>query len=545
MQTFLNDDSDSAVSHCQKCGKAWPAETTACLSCGADLGGETVLNHFHQTAFGVDTELHVRRDVIPAADAHRTGASRISSGQITAASSRAPESADPPTAQPASDPTTSTKLDTSFIHLVPGTLVGEYEIEKLLGSGGMGAVYGARHERLRKKAAIKVIAPNLSADQSAVERFEQEALALAQLSHPNIVAVLSIGTLPGDGRSYYLMEWLEGESLHDRLERGRVPYDDALDMLDQIARGLDAAHAAGIVHRDLKPDNCWLQEVRDETRRIVKILDLGLAKLAEHRRSEETAVNVMFGTPSYMSPEQCRSARDVGPATDVYALGCIAYELLCGRLPFAYDNGAELVVAHGSEVPPAPRLLNPAIPPDVNGLLTGMLAKDPTHRPTLAQVRRTITNALTARAQPPEPIMAAAQPIPASSVPIAGPHAGRRVFVALAGVVVLGAIIVAAVVGSSGAKLDNSPRVVEQPNSAIEIDTGVPPTATALTATVPTATVPSDTNASSATATPRIDASTGTSDRTSTPIRSRSSTATAPAAWRWVRRRRRSGSTRV
>src|SRR5262249_16356618 len=157
-------------------------------------------------------------------------------------------------------------LDSNFVHLVAGTLVGEYEVEKLLGSGGMGAVYGARHERLRRKAAIKVIAPSLSVDRSAVERFEQEALALAQLSHPNIVAVLSIGTLPGDGRSYYIMEWLSGESLHDCLARGAIPLDVALDVFDQIARGLDAAHAAGIIHRDLKPDNCWLQDVGDEAR---------------------------------------------------------------------------------------------------------------------------------------------------------------------------------------------------------------------------------------------------------------------------------------
>src|SRR5262249_6613819 len=152
--------------------------------------------------------------------------------------------------------------------------------------------------------AIKVIAPALSSDTDAVERFEQEARALARLSHPNIVNILNVGTLPGDGRSYYVMEWLAGESAQARLDRGARAVDDALDIVDQIARGLEAAHAAGIIHRDLKPDNVWLQRVGNESRAIVKLLDFGLAKLAAHHRSEDTAINVMFGTPQFISPEQ-------------------------------------------------------------------------------------------------------------------------------------------------------------------------------------------------------------------------------------------------
>jgi serine/threonine protein kinase len=314
----------------------------------------------------------------------------ISSGEITAQNARAAESAPPPNV-PASipDPTDAVRLD-SLINLVPGTLVGEFEVEKLLGSGAMGQVYGARHERLRKRGAIKVIAPNLSADRGAVERFEQEAHALARLSHPNVVAILNVGTLPGDGRSYYVMEWIDGESLQTWINRGGSSLDHALDILDQIARGLEAAHEAGIVHRDLKPDNVWLQRVGNEPLPIVKILDFGLSKLSEHRRSEETAVGVMFGTPDYMSPEQCQSARDVGPATDVYALGAVAYELLCGRLPFVHDNIAELIVAHQFEEPPHPRELKPAIDPRLDALMFAMLAKDPARRPTLAVVRSSI-----------------------------------------------------------------------------------------------------------------------------------------------------------
>ena len=453
----------------------------------------------------------------------------ISSGEITAQNSRTAASA-PPTSEPASnpDPTTSTKLDPGFIHLVAGTLVDAYEVEKLLGAGGMGAVYGAHHERLGRRAAIKVISPSLSRDRDAVERFEQEAQALAKISHPNIVGVHSVGTLPGDGRAYFVMEWLDGSALQAQLDRGGIGFGLALYVLDQIARGLEAAHAAGIVHRDLKPDNVWLQYVGDEPRPIVKILDFGLSKLAQHQRTEHTAVNVMFGTTAYMSPEQCRSARDVGPATDVYALGCVAYELLCGRLPFKYDNTAELVAAHLSEDPPRPVSLNPSIDPTLDALLAAMLAKDPSQRPTLAIVRSVVADALasptsaaparspTSAAQPrspaAQPRSPAAQPRTptraararrASTVLVNEKFPSRRAFVALAGFVVLG-VVIAAVVGSGGASHGKPERAIEEPRSAIEIDASVAPTKTAAPSDILDASVPLATPA------PRADASTAT-----------------------------------
>ncbi|HEU4787997.1 MAG TPA: serine/threonine-protein kinase [Gemmatimonadaceae bacterium] len=433
---------------------------------------------------------------------------RISTGEITAQNSRLPESAPLPTAEPTSnpDPTRSTKLDPGFVHLVPGTLVDAYEVEKLLGVGGMGAVYGARHERLGRRAAIKVISPSLSRDRAAVERFEQEAQALARISHPNIVGVLSVGTLPGDGRAYFVMEWLDGESLQVRLDRGASGFGLALYIIDQIARGLEAAHAAGIVHRDLKPDNVWLQDVGNEPRPIVKILDFGLAKLVQHERSEHTAANVMFGTTTYMSPEQCRSARDVGPPTDVYALGCIAYELLCGRLPFTYDNMAEIVAAHQSEDPPRPKSFNPSIDPTLDTLLAAMLAKDAAKRPTLARVRHAVANALATSASPPRPSSptSVAQPRsplpasparPASIVPADNTRASRRVLVALGGLVALGIVIAAVVARSGTASPDQPSRVTDAPRSAIEVGASAAPTAVAapsvaLDARVPLASSP-------------------------------------------------------
>jgi serine/threonine-protein kinase len=463
-----------AVVRCPRCGNAWPSSLATCPDDGAELGESTRAQDLHaletaylpatrerwsegttaddatridQRTIDGDTGLHMREVAVPVMPSAFAAVASPNSREFTVAALRAIESAPPPTAQPASDPTTSTKLDPGAVNLVPGTLVGEYEIEKLLGSGGMGAVYGAKHEKLGRRAAIKVISPSLSRDRSAIERFEQEAIALARLSHPNIVNVLSVGTLPGDGRSYYAMEWLDGESLQARIDRGGVTLDDALDILDQTARGLEAAHAAGVIHRDLKPDNVWLQRVGEEPRAIVKILDFGLAKLAQHRRTEETAVNVMFGTAAYMSPEQCQSARDVGPPTDGYALGCVAYELLCGRLPFTYDTFAELIVAHGSEDPPRPRELNPAIDPQLDELLFTMLAKNPNKRPSLAVVRSTTAAArsraaiMGSRATEPQVAAPVVLDVPASSRPLS-----RRALLAGAGLALIAIVVVVAFV---------------------------------------------------------------------------------------------------
>src|SRR4051794_11538369 len=147
------------------------------------------------------------------------------------------------------------------VDLPAGTMVGEYRVEHKLGEGGMASVFAAVHPVIGKRAAVKVISRRLCADLHAVERFVQEARAVHQIAHPNIVDTFAFGTLP-DGRAYYLMEWLPGESLGDRLARGPLPLADALAILDQICDALDAAHANGVVHRDLKPDNVMLIEGR-------------------------------------------------------------------------------------------------------------------------------------------------------------------------------------------------------------------------------------------------------------------------------------------
>ncbi|MBI4510067.1 MAG: serine/threonine protein kinase [Deltaproteobacteria bacterium] len=274
--------------------------------------------------------------------------------------------------------------------LPPGTVVGEYQVVGKLGEGGMGAVYSAQHPLIGKKAAIKVISPMLCTDASAVERFVQEARAVNQIGHPNIVDVFSFGEL-SDGRSYFVMEWLQGSSLADRLSAGSMPLGEVIDILDQMSDALEAAHEKGIVHRDLKPDNVFLVTVRGN-RQLVKLIDFGIARLADSGdgRIAKTRTGMMMGTPGYLSPEQARG-KNVDHRTDIYALGCMTYEMVLGRLPFDADNAMDIVLKHLTEPPPTPSLLWPEIPPILEQLILRMLEKDVERRPTLHEVRAVLS----------------------------------------------------------------------------------------------------------------------------------------------------------
>ncbi len=294
-----------------------------------------------------------------------------------------------------SDPPTSVVRRESFRELPPGSVVADtYEIDARLGAGAMGEVYAARHIKLGKRVAIKVISKRLSEDDAAIERFAMEARTLAQIQHPAIVAVEHVGEL-ADGRAYFSMELLRGESLFERLQRGRIPLPEALRILDQMARGLDAAHGEGVTHRDVKPENTFLAHLPGEPP-VVKIVDFGLAKLrVPDPAAERTQSGVAIGTPMYMSPEQMRG-QGVDYRTDIYALGAVAYELVLGQPPFPHARTApELYAAHLHEAPPLPRSIWPEIPPQLDLVLFAMLAKDPEHRPTLAQVRAVLADART------------------------------------------------------------------------------------------------------------------------------------------------------
>jgi eukaryotic-like serine/threonine-protein kinase len=271
--------------------------------------------------------------------------------------------------------------------LLPGAKAGPWIVERELGRGGMGSVYGVHHEEIGKRAALKVMHRRLVTTQSA-ERMLVEARVVNQVGHPNIVDIFETGTLP-DGRPYIVMERLEGVPLAVRADEGKILPDQVISILLQICDALIAAHAARVVHRDLKLDNVFLIDNPDDPQYPrVKLLDWGIAKIisADVRHTIE---GQLVGTPQYLAPEQARGAA-VSAQTDVYSLGVMAFELFLEQLPFEAETSAEIMAMHLRATPPAPSELWPEIPPGLENLLLAMLAKDPDARPTMLTVAHTL-----------------------------------------------------------------------------------------------------------------------------------------------------------
>jgi serine/threonine-protein kinase len=262
--------------------------------------------------------------------------------------------------------------------------VGNYRVLSLLGEGGMGVVYLAQHPGIGRKAAIKVLHPDLARKPDLVTRFFNEARAATAIKHPGIVAVYDFGTLP-DGASYIIMEFLEGESLSARIRRlGRIPLGAAVDFTLQTASALAAAHAAHIVHRDLKPDNIFLvADLDQEGREIIKVLDFGIAKLNAEgvgAGGVKTRTGAVMGTPVYMSPEHCLGTKEIDHRSDIYSLGIILYEMICGQPPFVSTGFGELINLHLNAAPAPPRTHDPAVPSELQAVVMRMLAKEASQR---------------------------------------------------------------------------------------------------------------------------------------------------------------------
>ena len=246
--------------------------------------------------------------------------------------------------------------------LTPGTTLGPYAILAKLGAGGMGVVYTAHDPRLKRQVAIKLLTPDLTRDETAKQRFLQEAQAASALDHPNICTIYEINQTD-DGQLYLVMAYYEGEMLKQRIERGPLALEDAIDIATQVGQGLAKAHAAGIAHRDIKPAN--LMVTADGT---VKILDFGLAKLAGAEGVTQTGTTV--GTVAYMSPEQARG-EEVDHRTDIWSLGVVLYEMLTGQQPFRGEN--LLVISGAIQQDQAPALTGASSV--LNGIVSRALHK--------------------------------------------------------------------------------------------------------------------------------------------------------------------------
>ncbi len=269
--------------------------------------------------------------------------------------------------------------------LEPGQTVGEYEIERKIGEGGFGSVYLAVHPLIGKRVAIKLLNREYSTNPQMVSRFIEEARAVNQIRHRNIIDIFSFGAVE-DKRQYFVMEYLDGKPLDQFLkERGRLAPEDAIPILRQVARALDAAHAAGIAHRDLKPENVFLS-FDDDGKPFPKLLDFGIAKLFgdSHTSGHKTATGQPIGTPYYMSPEQCLGT-GVSHRTDIYSFGILCHELLTGKLPFHAPQMMNVMVMQMSHAPPSISSVAPGLPPELDDPVLQMLAKEADARPESVQ----------------------------------------------------------------------------------------------------------------------------------------------------------------
>jgi serine/threonine protein kinase len=257
-----------------------------------------------------------------------------------------------------------------------GRDIGTYRVRSLLGSGGMGQVYLAHDSKLDRPVALKLLAPELASDPDRLRRFLQEARAASSLNHPHILVIHDFGEL--DRRPFIVAEFVEGETLRERLRRGPLPVRDTLAIAVQIAGALTAAHARGIVHRDIKPENVM---VRPDG--YVKVLDFGLAKLTRPETarvdSMVTQPGTILGTPRYMSPEQARGA-EVDARTDVWSLGVMLYEMITGRPPFDGPTATDIVAAVLRSDPAPLEEYAPHAPKTLGRVVAQALAKEPRQR---------------------------------------------------------------------------------------------------------------------------------------------------------------------
>ncbi len=259
--------------------------------------------------------------------------------------------------------------------MVGELIAGRYELEELVGSGGMSSVFRAHDTLLERRVALKLLHEHYGGDDEYVERFRREARAVAQLSHPNIVTVIDRGE--DDGRQFIVFEYVSGENLKAMVDRkGPLPVRQALELAIEIARGLAFAHAQGLIHRDVKPGNILL----DENGKAY-ITDFGLMK--DREASVLTRPGQALGSMDYMAPEQIRG-EEVTAQSDVYALGCVMIECLSGQPPFADRQGMRILWAHLQEDPPDPSAGRDDVPPDVGWAITRALEKEPEKRPPTA-----------------------------------------------------------------------------------------------------------------------------------------------------------------
>jgi serine/threonine protein kinase len=382
-----------------------------------------------------------------------------------------------------------------------GKSIGNYRVTRKLGEGGMGEVYLGEHPLIGKKVAIKVLHDELSSKEEATSRFFQEAKSVNDIGHENIVDILDFGKAPrdpamgGGDEVYLIMEYLEGESLASRRNRGPLPYPELVHVMRQCASALAASHAKEIIHRDLKPENIFLVTHGGDSS-FAKILDFGIAKLTGAGRvSQKTRVGLVIGTPAYMSPEQCEGKADVDARSDVYALGVVMYELLTGRVPYEGEGFREVMVAHLTREAVRPTLIDPHIPPELEAIALHAIEKDRARRfQSMAELEAALTNPgehytryrpkPVSGERPPATLVLESPPMratPMTPAPASQPSLEAMVPRRRAGVwMAAGAALCLGVVGVVAMRRDDSPpvpstpQIAPDPNIAVVIESAPP-----------------------------------------------------------------------
>ena len=315
------------------------------------------------------------------------------------------------------------EADRSLTTRLTQALGSAYTLEGEIGRGGMGVVFTARDERLKRQVAVKVLPPDLAFREEIRLRFLREAETAARLSHPHIVPIHSVGEGP-DGLVYFVMAYVDGESLGAKLKRrGRLPSDEARRVMQETADALGAAHAVGIIHRDVKPDNILLEGSRGR----VVVTDFGIAKALSSTTGGATltGTGVAIGTPHYMSPEQAAGDREIDGRSDIYSLGVVAYQMLAGELPFHAPTVPGILMKHITERAPLITDRRPDIPEDLAACVMRSLEKDPEDRwPTADALRRALEARSATLHQPRRSSAPAARPPRPPAPPVRRPGTG-------------------------------------------------------------------------------------------------------------------------
>jgi tRNA A-37 threonylcarbamoyl transferase component Bud32 len=338
--------------------------------------------------------------------------------------------------------------------LIGETVAGRFRIEELIGQGGMGKVYRARHLALDRLVCLKMLRPALLEDPTVVGRFEREAMAASRLNHPNSIQVLDFGRNASDGALYIAMEYVQGKDLRELLrDEWPIPEDRLCRIVSQVLAALAEAHAHNVIHRDLKPENIMLEQRRNHPD-FVKVLDFGIAKVLDSELPGLTRSDVVCGTPQYMAPEQATGAQ-LDARCDLYAVGIILYQMATAQLPFDGPNAMDVLTRQVNELPVPPRKREPRAPISaaMEALILRVLAKDPAARPQSAEVFRQLLLAVPGGGVTPgfdaaaTPARGTAPLIRARTTPLRQPAKGpswQRRGAALASACVLAALVAGA-----------------------------------------------------------------------------------------------------